>query len=489
MSKHLAALAVTTALLAGSAVAPAVAAESSAGTEIAVGSQVTNSISDHAVGVDTPFWNENLLRDDTPELIRRAGIRTLSFDAGWPSDLYHFQNGGSLGQDPTGIHAPVPSWAAPKFSFDKFAETARVSGAGALVHVNYGTGDAKEAADWVRYANVTHGYRVRDWAIGEEVYLNGWSGRPPVEPDGHPDRSPAAYARNSIEYAKAMKAVDPTIRVGVELAPYDLAVPDPLGTNQRAKTWDDAVLSTPGLAAVVDFVDIHWYHSRFLSTDAAVLADTAANPPVINALRADLDHASGPGRRIDIVVGETNVNAEDDPRQQTAVGALYLLDNNLSLLENGASNVSWWALYNGPAAAAGGGWGDLGLLSSGDCVTTKDQGDQCEPPVGTPFPTYQTMRLLTTAVKGGGSTLATSSTSPTLTGHAVRRADGALAVVVVNKDPNQAQEFHLSLPGSYRTERTLTWRQHDTALTVQRGLVPAVLAPYSAAVILLKPAR
>lgn len=522
MSKRTVALAISTAALACSALAPAAEAGTPPGVSITVEGRITADVPADAVGVNTPFWNGNFARPDTARLIREAGITTLSFNAGGPSDLYHFDHGGWLSPDPYGPYNGQGGFPyqddKPQFTFDRFAQTAQAAGAGMLVHVNYGTGptdtrehpstdgapepgDPQEAAAWVRYANVTRGYGVRDWVIGEETYLNGWNkpagptrpGDPGQirEPDAHPDKSPQEYARNSIEYAKAMKAVDPGIRIGVELFPYDPAKVDESRPDRFGKQWDEAMLGTPGLADAIDFVDVHWYHAHYAKavTEADLLADTAATAPAMATVRAALDQVSAPGHRIDIVAGETNLNNEGDPRQRNAAGALYLLDSNLSLLENGVSRVDWWALYNGPQPAGDKDWGDLGLLSSGTCPAHWTGPQPCEPPVGTPFAPYQTMKLLTTALKGGGSTLAVSSGSPTLGAHAIRRTDGTLAVVVVNKDPQHAQQFHLDLPGPYRVQRTLVWHQGETAPTFHRGPAPTSLAPYSAAVILLTPRR
>lgn len=509
MSQRVTALAVAVAALTGLATAPgASAAEAPAAVDVRVGGTVVNTVSPTAIGANAPFWNPLLTRPDTPELIRKAGIRTLSFNAGGSGDLYHFGRGGWLSPDPNGPDNGGFQGLTPKFSFDQFARTARAAHAGMLVHVNYGTGatdteaapstpehpkpgDPQEAADWVRYANRTHHYHVRDWVIGEETYLNGWHPMPPGkprEPDAHTDKTPAAYARNSIEYAKAMKAVDPGIRVGIELATYDPAKADKPGIDRNAKLWNDGVLGTPGLAAAVDFVDIHWYHAARGGSDAAVLADTAATGPALRTLRADLDRASGPRHRIGIVAGETNSGVAPATQQQTtAVGALYLIDNNLTLLESGATAVDWWALYNGPNSTPDGGWGDLGLLSSGTCPWDQPGKTGCEPPAGTPFAPYYTMQMLTAALEGGGSLLTTTATgSGTLSSHAVRRADGTLAVVLVNKDPRQAQSVRLTVPRGYRADRTTTWQQGDTTPTTRSGAIPATLAPYSAAVVVFK---
>ncbi|MEU2870601.1 hypothetical protein ABZ769_15565 [Streptomyces olivoreticuli] len=121
-------------------------------------------------------------------------------------------------------------------------------------------------------------------------------------------------------------------------------------------------------AAAVDFVDIRWYHAARSGSDAAVPADTAATGPALRTLRTDFDRASGPRHRVGIVAGETDSGAAPATQQQTtAVGALHLIDNSLTLLENDATSVDWWDLCNGPDSTPDGSWGALGLLSSGTC--------------------------------------------------------------------------------------------------------------------------
>jgi alpha-N-arabinofuranosidase len=81
-------------------------------------------------------------------------------------------------------------------------------GAELLITVNAGTGTAREAADWVRYVN-GKSTRVRYWEIGNELYIA----------DGSPISKlitvdPSTYARRFREFAQAMKAADPRIKVG-----------------------------------------------------------------------------------------------------------------------------------------------------------------------------------------------------------------------------------------------------------------------------------
>src|ERR671928_77302 len=98
------------------------------------------------------------------------------------------------------------------------AVTLAATGVGAqpMIIANYGTGTPAEAADWVRYANVTKGYGAKYWTIGNENYGNGHYGAN-WEADDHADKSPTEYGNEVVAFADAMKAVDPTIKVGAVL--------------------------------------------------------------------------------------------------------------------------------------------------------------------------------------------------------------------------------------------------------------------------------
>ncbi|GAA0603071.1 hypothetical protein GCM10010174_19200 [Kutzneria viridogrisea] len=369
-----------------------------------------------SIGANTPLWNDHLLDPQVPGLIRRAGIRNLEFNGGGVSDLFHWRDG-TLSPDPLAeehkAHGLDYTGLGSHFSFDQFEQVARRSGATTSVHVNYGTGTAQEAADWVRYANRTQHYGVRDWIVGEEVYLNGGIQNTypfNVEPDAHADKSPAAYGRAVLDYARAMKAVDPTIRIGVEV------IPAREGT--ALWDWDKTVLSTVGSAA--DFVDVHSYP---FGQQSDFFAGIGLIKPVISTLRGLVDQTAG--RATKIVVGETNSATWPAAAQISEQNALYLADDVLTQFESGVESVNWWALHNGGSDTA-----DLGLLSSSS----------------KPFAPYYGMQLLTEAAQPCSDLLATSSSSTGVDAHAVRRPDGSIAVVLINKDQTAAHQVRLDLP-------------------------------------------
>ncbi|WP_282936201.1 hypothetical protein [Paenibacillus sp. RC67] len=99
----------------------------------------------------------------------------------------------------------------------------------------------KEAAvEWVRYANVINGWNVKYWEIGNEPFYSSQSGY---------IWTPQEYADVFNEFATAMKAVDPTIHVGVPV--YD------------SFTWNSTVM--PAVSSKADFVIVHLYGSANVS--------------------------------------------------------------------------------------------------------------------------------------------------------------------------------------------------------------------------------
>jgi hypothetical protein len=86
----------------------------------------------------------------------------------------------------------------------------------------------------------------------------------------HNPKGPTAYANAVVAYSAALKAVDPSIKVGVVVtAPGNW--PDGQVSDLSPAPWNDTVL---GIAAkAIDFVDVHWYpQGPTGESDAALLA-------------------------------------------------------------------------------------------------------------------------------------------------------------------------------------------------------------------------
>ncbi len=158
------------------------------------------------------------------------------------------------------------SFSRPIYDFDAFMTDCRAVGGEAVIVVAYdgiykpalGGGasltyqEALETAKgWVRYANKIKGYNVKYWSIGNETWLEGYMGGDP---------GATQYGKDVAVFARAMKAIDPTIKIGIS-------------GNSTARF--DATLMH--CAADIDFLDVHTYPC-FGMTSYDAYANTAITP-------------------------------------------------------------------------------------------------------------------------------------------------------------------------------------------------------------------
>jgi len=144
---------------------------------------------------------------------------------------------------------PEPS----DFGTDEFVAFARAVGAEPSITVNVeGRGATiEEAAAWVEYCNgpatskygamrAANGhpdpFGVKLWEVGNEIW-GDWV-------RGHSDAE--TYARNYIRYAKAMRAVDPSIKL--------------IAVGDNNMNWNRTVLRAAGDG--IDYLAIHHYYGR-----------------------------------------------------------------------------------------------------------------------------------------------------------------------------------------------------------------------------------
>ena len=116
------------------------------------------------------------------DLMKDAGVQMLRYPGGSYADIYHWQDNTAPG-----------GYVAPNTDFDTFMAGVQRAGAQPMSSPTTAPAPPQEAADWVRYANVTKDYGVKYWEIGNEIYGNGHYGAA-WEADDHADKSPTAYA-------------------------------------------------------------------------------------------------------------------------------------------------------------------------------------------------------------------------------------------------------------------------------------------------------
>jgi hypothetical protein len=397
----------------------------------------------------------------------------LRYPGGSYGDIYHWQDNTAPG-----------GYVAPGTDFDSFMGTVKKIGAQPILIANYGTGTPAEAAGWVQYANVTKGYGAKYWEIGNENYGNGYYGAN-WEADNHSSKSPTTYAQNVIQYSQAMKAVDPTIKVGAVLTlPGNW--PDGVLSAGDAADWNRTVLSIAGSA--VDFVIVHWYPSGTGAANA--LTEPTQLPGELTQLRSEITkYAGANAANLGIALTEVNAGQFED----TQPDALFGADTYLTALEQGVFTVDWWDTHNGPqtiSTAPDGAtdYQDWGVLSSGTCV-----GTTCEPAMNTPFPTYYGISMLSKLGRPGDLMVKAGTDQQLVSAHAVRQANGNLAVMLVNKDPSNSYTVNLNYNGYFPSSATptvYTYGDEATSITsaAQGTSATQTLAPYSIETVVLTPA-
>jgi alpha-L-arabinofuranosidase len=169
------------------------------------------------------------------------GSPLVRFPSG-QADFYHWKNGvGPVGQRPAASPYPNESPEASNFGTDEALSFAAQSGAKLLITANVGTGTAAEAAAWVEYTNGTQPGKVPYWEIGNEIYnTTGYESYDVAIP-------PATYATDFLQFAQAMRQVDPTIKLAAPGGNLSWLISYP--------NWDQTVLTMAG--SQIDYLAVH----------------------------------------------------------------------------------------------------------------------------------------------------------------------------------------------------------------------------------------
>jgi hypothetical protein len=140
------------------------------------------------------------------------------------------------------------------------------------------------AREWVRYANITRGYNVQYWEIGNESWQPHYNGQ----------ASASDYARDLVQFSSAMKGVDPTIKIGA---------------NGESWDWWRTVLT--GASSAIDFLAVHNYppyewgsYSYYQNSDPPLL-------DVVETARGAIASYAPAADRARLEVAVTEANAAD----------------------------------------------------------------------------------------------------------------------------------------------------------------------------------
>ncbi len=411
-------------------------------------------------GVNTATWDSTGFAEPaTTNALKEMGCLALRWPGGSSSDLYH--------------------WADDATGNSRFMNMATNLGEQVFITVNYGSGSSNEAAAWVKMANLTNHCGFKYWEIGNECYGSTWE-----NDTNQPAHDPYTYAVRTAGYLQMMKAADPTIKIGVVIVPGEDSYSNNAAhfavnprTGQAHYGWTPVMLNTlNNLGVTPDFAIYHFY-PQYTSTSwepnspdsDPLLLQVAVNWAGDAAdLRQQITDYLGPaGTNTELVCTENNSDAGAMGRQSTSiVNALYLADSASQLMKTEFNAYLWWDLRNG-ADTQGDfdptlyGWrtnGDYGLLSGSNAR----------------YPDFYAEKLLQYFVRPGDTVLGATSDYLLLSAYAARKTNGALALLVINKDPAANFNAQISL-SNFAPAPTATVRsfgiQQDEATRIN-SIVP-----------------
>jgi hypothetical protein len=222
---------------------------------------------------------------------------------------------------------------------DTFVAYARAIGAEPILQVpilddtNGSPPTAQTAADMVTYANVTKGYNIKYWEIGNEPDLYS------DQNDLPPGYTAQSYCAAFGPFADAMKAADSTIQIlGPELSYKYVAGND----------WLTPFLTSCG--SKVDIVSVHRYpFAAAASTIANAMNDGNAFRSTLRNLRTTMTN-TGVGSK-PLAITESNFSYEGDPKLQTGTAALgsfyagmWVAETTAVALEGNVWTMAFWSL-------------------------------------------------------------------------------------------------------------------------------------------------
>jgi hypothetical protein len=227
-------------------------------------------------------------------------------------------------------------------------EFVRDCGSSAIVTVNAGTGTPEMAAEWVRWAKENN-YPVSYWEIGNELEGKWEQGH--HRPNGQ-EMTGEMYAEIYREFATAMKAVDPAIKVG-----------GPAASNDSVE-FGAALLEKAG--DLVDFVSYHTYPANSHAGTAKLFDEANSILHGVEKIR-ELIHRKAPLRAKMIEIGITgwHVGIHEGPRTVNQISGPWTAKWIGRMITAGVDFANVWDLFS--ATAQGG----HGIFGKDDALTPR----------------------------------------------------------------------------------------------------------------------
>jgi len=354
---------------------------------------------------DEYFWNGNGVRDGEKFDLRKRE------KSGWKIDYSSYKPGFRIQKDLSlsDFHGYT--------DIKSLHEFAKSNAPDAMVTVNAGMGTPEMAAEWVRWANKKMGYNVKYWEIGNELEGSWELGN--TRPDGS-KMTAKKYAAIYLEFAKAMKAVDPTIKIG-----------GPTSSNDSI-TFVEELIKSAG--DYVDFVTFHTYPvDSKISNPQDILNQAARVSVATEKIRGWLKQYQ-PKRadQIEIGITEWHVKVHEDVNTGNLLSGLWCSRFVGEMFKNKIDFANEWDTFS--TTDHGGGHG---LFSDDDTQLT------------TPRAAYWSLWMWANTM--GDELLQSSTTgSSNLVSYATKDKN-TLAVMLFNQSPDSPIAVNLDIPNNKLT--------------------------------------
>ena len=290
------------------------------------------------------------------------------------------------------------------YHIDPFMAFCEQVGAIPTISVNLRDGTPEQAAELVRYVNLEKKYGVIYWAIGNEPTL--------FSRETEDAYDTVHFNADWREFADAMKAVDPAIKlIGPDLHQYT-ANPEDRPKDSKGLDWMDEFLKANGDR--VDVVTFHRYPFGTNPTKEDLRQNAKEWDDIIIALRGRIHELTG--RDIPIAVTEVNTNwnpsVGGEATPDSHFNAVWLADVVGQMAQQGLFMFNHWMLAS--SSGAQGGWGMI--TRSG---------------VRPSYYTYQLYSMF------GSQMLYSASGIDNVNVYAAKREDGTLTLMIVNLNEDE----------------------------------------------------
>ena len=354
------------------------------------------------------------------------------------------------------------------FWIDLLMNEARLMGAEPSIMVPLLAGSPEKAAAIVQYANIEKQYGIKYWTIGNEP--NEYPKDPALQSRGF---NAVTSAQIWHDFAVAMKAVDPTIKLyGPDLGQYKKGDPDFDPKDKQGRNYLREFLKING--DIVDIVTVHRYpftvcqgcKNPVPTTPAGLLANTPEWDNIIPDVRSVVKEVTSK----ELPVGVTEFNSvntnlhSSDLSPDGFYNAIWLADVMGRMIRHRPDILAYWLLKSTDAGH--------GLMDSYNLR-----------------PTYYVFQLYK---HFGNHLLAANSPDDLVSVFAAKRDDGSVTVILVNRSEAVVKRPLRLESGDALTlsEAYLLDKDHQAsavALLAYKNGDPVEVPGYSASLFIFKP--